>query len=541
MNGGNGHLVIPRWLLAMGNYTRKRIGEIVSVFLKHGFKNKLGNPKKLRLALEELGPSFIKIGQILSTRPDLLPMEYIIELQNLQDNVKAENFQLMKEVIESELGDSIENIFLYFDETPIASASLSEVYFARLKTGKKVAVKVQRPYAREKMLTDIRILKKLVPLANLTSTKEFIDIKKAVDELSQAIEKELNFIEEAKNIKKFAEKNKNVRYLTCINVYEEYSTEKILVMDYIAGTKVGDVDKLVEEGYDLQDIAIKITYNYFKQVFEDGFFHADPHPGNILVHNNTIGYIDFGLMGSLEPTLVKNLNRMLEGVATKDINLMMNSLLAIGIKKGNINKDKLYRDIENFYNTYAYEAIHKFDLHNVINEIMEIAKRNNIAMPHNIILFAKGIITLQGVLAKLNDTITIMDIALPYFKDKVLRTSLKKLDFSQLATYLYSTLKSTAEIPNKLVDFLNSGMDGRLRFYLDLKDIEKTLNTINKMVNRLIISIIIAGLLVSSSLVINANVGLKIYGISAIGIIGYIGATIGGLVLLVSIFRSGKL
>lgn len=538
---GIGHLAVTRWLLAMANYTRKRIGEIAAVFIKHGFKNKLGNPRELRLALEELGPSFIKIGQLLSTRPDLLPMEYIVELQNLQDNVKPEKFHLMKEVIEGELGDRIDNIFSYFDETPIASASLSEVFYARLKTGEKVAVKVQRPYAREKMLSDIRILKKLVPLANLTSTKEIIDIRKAVDELSQAMEKEFNFIEEAKNIKKFREKNKNISYLTCINVYEKYCTEKILVMDYISGIKVSDTDRLKEKGYDLKDIAVKITYNYFKQVFEDGFFHADPHPGNILVHNNTIGYIDFGLMGNLDADLVKNLNKMLEGVVTKDINLMMNSLLSIGIKKGNIDKNKLYKDIGRFYNAYAHESIHNLDIQNIMDEIMEIAKSNNIAMPHNIILFAKGVVTLQGILAKLDDTISIMDIALPYFKDKMIKDKFKKLDFSLIAAYLYSSLKSTVEIPSKLVDFLTSGIDGRLRFYLDLDDIERALNTINKMINRLIISIIIAALLVSSSLVINANVGLKIHGISAIGIVGYLGAAIGGLVLLVSIFRSGKL
>lgn len=539
---GISHLELARWLLAMdNNYTRKRIGEITSVFIKHGFKNRIGDPKQLRLALEELGPSFIKIGQILSTRPDLIPMEYIVELQKLQDDVNPESFHLMKEVIESELGDTIENIFLYFNETPIASASLSEVFLATLKTGEKVAVKVQRPYVREKMTSDIRILKKLVPLVNLTSTKELIDIKKAVDELSVAIEKELNFLEEMKNITEFSKNNRHIKYLTCLNVYEKYSTEKVLVMDYISGIKIDNIDMLREEGYDLQDIAIKITYNYFKQVFEDGFFHADPHPGNILVHNNTIGYIDFGLMGKLEPQLVKKLNNMLEGVATRDINLMMNSLLSIGIKKGDINRDKLYKDIEKFYNAYANESIHSFDIPNLIDEIIEIAKGNNIAMPHNIVLLAKGIITLQGVLTKLDETITLMDIALPYFRDRIVRDKLKGLDFSQVAASLYSSLKSTMEIPNKLVEFLSSGIDGRLRFYLDLRNIEETFNAINKMVNRLIISIIVAGLLVSSSLVINANVGLKIYGVSAIGIIGYLGATLAGLILLISIFKSGKL
>lgn len=536
------HLVIPRWLYAMdNNYTKKRIGEITSVFIKHGFKNRIGDPKQLRLALEELGPSFIKIGQILSTRPDIVPIEYIAELQKLQDNVNPEEFHLMKKVIESELGDTIDNIFLFFDETPIASASLSEVFLARLKTGEKVAVKVQRPYVREKMLSDIRILKKLVPLVNLTPTKDIIDIKKVVDELSTATEKELNFIEEMKNILRFSENNKDVKYITCLNVYEKYCTQKVLVMDYISGIKIDDINKLKQEGYDIQDIAVKITYNYFKQVFEDGFFHADPHPGNIIVHNNTIGYIDFGLMGGLEPHLVKKLNNMLEGVATGDITLMMNSLLSIGIKKGSIDRDKLYKDVERFYNAYSNESVHDYDLPNIIEEIIEIAKSNNIAMPHNIVILAKGIITLQAVLAKLDNNITLMDIALPYFRDRIIRNKMKELDFTHIATDLYCCLKSTMQIPNKLVEFLNSSLDGRLKFYLDLKNMGETFNTINKMVNRLIISIIVAGLLVSSSLVINANIGLKIHGVSAIGALGYIGAALAGFILLISIFKSGKL
>lgn len=278
------------------NYTNKRLREIVSVFVKHGIKNELSNPKQLRLALEELGPSFIKIGQILSTRADILPMEFITELQNLQDNVKPEDFKVMKEVIESGLNRPIDEVFMEFDEKPIASASLAEVFKARLKTGERVAVKVQRPFVKEKMLSDIRILKKLAPFINLTSpTKEIIDIREIVDELSDATIKELNFLKEMDNIVRFSENNKHIKYLTCPKVYKEYCTQRILVMDYIEGIKIDNIKRLKEEGYDIQDIAIKLTYNYFKQVFEDGFFHADPHPGNILIHNNTIGYLDFGL------------------------------------------------------------------------------------------------------------------------------------------------------------------------------------------------------------------------------------------------------
>lgn len=539
---GTSHLVTSRWLLAMDNrYTNKRIKEIASVFIKHGFKNGLGDPKQMKLALEELGPTFIKIGQLLSTRADLLPIEYIAELQKLQDNVNPESFTIMKKVIEDELKIPIEEAFSDFEETPIASASISEVFLAKLKTGEKVAVKVQRPLVKEKMLSDIRILKKLAHLINLAPTKDIIDLNKVVEELSNAAERELNFLLEMENIIKFSENNKDIKFISCPKVYEKYCTDKILVMDYISGIKIDDINRLKKEGYDLQDIATKITYNYFKQVFEDGFFHADPHPGNILIHNNTIGYIDFGLMGTLSINLRKKLNQLLEGVATRNIDLIMKSLLAICIKKGPIEKDNLYNDIELFYNTYIDKSIDDFDIPKLFEDIIELAKNNNMNMPHDIILLAKGTITLQAVLAKIDEKLTIMDIAIPYFKDQIVSNKLKEIDFGQLLALLYSSAKSSINIPNKLLEFLNAGLEGRLRLYFDVKNIDETINNINKMINRLTIAIVVAGLLVSSSLVINANIGLKIYGISSIGIFGYVSAGLAGLILLISIFRSGKL
>lgn len=524
------------------NYTNKRLREIVSVFVKHGIKNELSNPKQLRLALEELGPSFIKIGQILSTRADILPMEFITELQNLQDNVKPEDFKVMKEVIESGLNRPIDEVFMEFDEKPIASASLAEVFKARLKTGERVAVKVQRPFVKEKMLSDIRILKKLAPFINLTSpTKEIIDIREIVDELSDATIKELNFLKEMDNIVRFSENNKHIKYLTCPKVYKEYCTQRILVMDYIEGIKIDNIKRLKEEGYDIQDIAIKLTYNYFKQVFEDGFFHADPHPGNILIHNNTIGYLDFGLMGELDLVLRRNLNQLLEGVATNNIDLIVKSFLSIGIKKGSIDEDKLYKDVKKFYNTYANQPIHNMDLSTIFDEVILIAKTNNISMPNGIMLLAKGVVTLQAVISKIDKNMTLMDVAVPYFKDRIIADKLKNLNFNEIIAFLYSSLKSTIQLPSKLTEFLDSSIQGRLKLYLDLKNLEETFNNINKMVNRLIVAIIVTGLLISSSLVINANVGLKIYGISALGIFGYVGAGIVSILLLISIFRSGKL
>ena len=523
------------------NYTKKRFREIVSVSIKHGFKNGIGDPKELRLVLEELGPTFVKIGQILSTRPDILPLEYIDEFQKLQDDVSAGDFHVMKEVVESELNGSIEDIFGSFKEVPIASASLAEVYLARLKTGEEVVVKVQRPFVRQKMLSDIQILKKLAPFINFTATREIVDMKEVIEELSTAAEKELDFIEEMENIIKFSENNKYVKFITSPKVYKDYCTDKVLVMEYISGIKIDNIHQLIKEGYDLHDIATKLTYNYFKQVFEDGFFHADPHPGNIFIHENTIGYIDFGLMGNLNLSLRKKLNQVLEGAATKDINLMTKSIIKVGIKKGPIDINRLYNDIEIMYDTYIDESIHDYDLPQILEEVMVVCKKNNINMPHSITLLIKGMMTLQGVLAKIDKDLTIIDVAMPYFKEQIVKNRFKNMDLTEIGGFLYSSIKSTLELSTKTLSLINTGLEGRLKLNLELKNMDENFNEINKMVNRLIFAIIIAGLLVSSSLVINANIGLKVHGISAIGIVGYLGAGAAGLLLLISIFKSGKL
>ena len=523
------------------NYTKKRLREIVSVSMKYGFKNGIGNPEELKLVLEELGPTFVKIGQILSTRPDILPMEYILELQKLQDDVKPGEFNIMKDVIEAELGNSIENIFMEFDTTPIASASLSEVYLAKLNNGDQVVVKVQRPRVKEKMMADIQILKKLAPVINFTTTGDIVDMLQVVEELQMATEKELDFIEEMNNILKFSKNNENVKFIKSPRVYSEYCSDKILVMEYISGIKIDNIKKLKASGYDVEDMATKLTYNYFKQIFEDGFFHADPHPGNILIHENTIAYIDFGLMGTLDLSLRNKLNEVLKGAATGDIELMTKSIVKIGIKKGPIDINKLYEDIEIMYTSYIDESIYDYDIPQILEEIIIICKNNNINMPKDIVLLVKGMMLFQGLLAKIHKNLTLMDIALPYFEEQIIKKNIKDMDFSQILIKLYSSIKSTLELSSKSLVLMNNLLEGRVKLNLELKNMDENFNEINRMVNRLIFAIIVAGLLVSSSLVINANVGLKIYGISAIGILGYLGAGIAGLLLLISIFKSGKL
>ena len=523
------------------NYTKKRIKEVASTFIRHGFKKGVNNPKEFRLALEELGPTFVKIGQILSTRPDILPQEYINELNNLQNNVKPEKYETIKNIIEEDLKKPLGEIFPYFEEKPIASASLAEVHLAKLHTGEEVVVKIQRPNAKESMMGDISILKKLTPVINFTSPGGVIDMKEVVDELSMATEMELDFLNEAENIKRFYENNKDVEFIICPKVYDEYTTNKILVMDYIDGIKIDRVDKLKEEGYDLSDLSTKLAYNYFKQIFEDGFFHADPHPGNLLIHDRKIGYLDFGLMGSLDENVQKRFNDLLIGIANRDVSEMTKSVLKFGLKRGPVDSKKLYDDIEQIYNRYIDESLYEFDLPQIINEVITACKENNIYMPKGITLMAKGLMTLQGVIANLDTELNIMDVAAPYVKNHLMENKLKSMNISKVTETLASSIMASLTLSTKVSELINHILNGRLKAELEFKKTEESINELNRMMNRLIFGLIVAALLVGSSIVINANVGPKVEGMSVFGLAGYLGAAVAGLLLLISIFRSGKL
>lgn len=523
---------------------RNRIKEIISVFIKHGMKDgikAITDPVQVRLAIEELGPTFVKIGQILSTRPDILPESFINELQKLQDDVKPEGYEVIARTIKQDLGKPVDEVFKNFNKTAVASASMAQVHLARLMDGQKVVVKVQRPNVKETMLSDIAILRRLGRIVRLTPQGSVLNYKEMVDELEDAAKKELDFLNESENIKRFYENNKDVKFITCPKVFDEYTTSNILVMEYIEGIKIADTDALSREGYDLQDIGSKLADNYFKQVFDDGFFHADPHPGNLIISGNKIAYIDFGMMGTLSKEMQKRFNKLLYGVATRDVEAITQAVMRIGIKKGNVSIKTLYSDIEEIYNKYIEASLMDIDLPQMINEVFRACRKNNISMPREITMLMKGIITIEGVVTKLAPDINIMDVAAPYVKRQIMNEKGMKPDIAEQMENLYLLSKSGLKLPVKLLELINSALSGKLKVQVEHMNLEQSVNELNRMVNRIVFGLIVSSLIIGSSVVINANVGPKLYGISIFGFVGYFGAAVLGLWLIISILRSGKM
>lgn len=539
---------MPKGIFSYGDMDkiseRKRIKQIAGVFLKHGVKDGIKgitNPAQVRHALEELGPTFIKIGQVLSTRPDILPESFILEFQKLQDEVKPEKFEDIIEIVEKELNGPIEELFAYFDKQPMACASLAEVHMAGLKSGENVVVKIQRPKARETMITDIAILRRLAAIMKFTPQGNVLNPTEVIEELWYSVKRELDFLNEAENIKKFYEFNKGVRYITSPKVFDGYTTSNVLVMEYVEGIKIADTSVLTDKGYDLKDIALKLANNYLKQVFEDGFFHADPHPGNLMISSNKIAYIDFGMMGTLGKGIRDKFTTFLYSVATRDIDMMAQSILKIGIKKGKIDSRLLYSDIEEIYNKYVEASLYEIDLPQLMEEIFKACRKNNIAMPKDITLLLKGIMTIEGVIAKIAPEINLMDVAVPYAKSLMLKQRDYKQDVVEQLENLYLLSKSGLKIPVKLLELINSALSGKLKVQMEHTNLEKSIGELNKMANRVVFGIIASALIIGSSLVIRSDVGPKLLNISAIGFIGYTGAVLMGFWLLISILRSGKM
>ncbi len=524
--------------------TTSRLREIISVFVKHGLNNGIQgftDPYALRKAFEELGPTFVKIGQILSTRPDLIPGMYIEEFNKLQDNVKPDEFNELRFTIEKELDSNLKDIFIQISEIPLASASMAQVHLALLLTGEEVAVKIQRPGIKEKMLGDIYILKRISKFIKRVVSEDLVDIDNVIEELEKSAINELNFLIEAENMEKFQNYNKDVKYIYCPEVYKDYSTEKILTMGYVKGIKISDITTIDLEGYDLNDIAVKLVQNYMKQVLQDGFFHGDPHPGNLMIYNNKIAYLDFGIMGFLDNSLRKKFNALITAIALKDLDKMADAVIRIGDFNPDIDRLSLKKDISVIYYRYIESSLEEIELSQIMEEIFNVAKKNHIKMPKDMVILSKSLLTIEGLVSILDPTITMMDIVIPYVQSRLMDSDNLKKEFKENLMESYFAYKAGLKIPvslHKLIEKINND-DTKLG--LNVKDLDEIMSETNRMVNRVVFAIIVSAIILSSSLILHRNIGPKIMDISILGLGGYLFAGILGFWLLISILKSGRM
>lgn len=446
--------------------TRSR--EIAAILWRHRAQRGI-DPEKLRLILQELGPTFIKLGQIFSMRTDLLPVAYCQELEKLRAEVSPMPPEQVRQAVAQALGKPLEEVFEAFGDTPLGSASIAQAHWARLPSGEQVVVKVQRPGIRATMAEDVALLHRAAGVMRLTGLEQTMDLNMVLDEMWATAQEELDFRHEARNLEAFAEKNRGIRCIACPRVYPELSRENLLTMEYVAGYALDDTEGLRRAGYDLKDIGDKLAENYIKQVVEDGFFHADPHPGNIRIREGQIVWLDMGMMGHLSPRDQKLMREAVNAVSLHDVESLRRIVMALGRVTGPVDAMQLTCDMDDFLAKYESMELGGLDVGAFLNDMLDIAQRHHIAMPAGMTMLARGVVTLEGVLRQISPETSIMSI----LAGRVVRQRWEELDLTRsaqgFASDLYGSFKKAARLPSQLSDLLRNANRGQARLGVEVR------------------------------------------------------------------------
>jgi ubiquinone biosynthesis protein len=456
--------------------------------------SKSARPVHLRLALEELGTTFIKLGQILSTRADLLPPAYLAELTKLQDSASPVPFEAIQKVLTSELGEPIESVFADFDPAPLASASIGQAHAATLWDGTEVVVKIRRPGVVEQVNEDLNILKELAR----TATKHWnfadrYDLAGLVEEFSQTLRSELDYIREGHSAERFAANFANDPSLHVPRVFWDATTARVLTLERISGVKINDLAELEKQGTDPRELARYATNVILKMVCEDGFFHADPHPGNFFIEpNGTIGLIDFGMVGVLDERTQDLLAELLIVISRQDADRLVDVFLDLGLTKKRVDRALVRRDIERLLSTYWGLPLGELRVTALLNDVVSVMRRHHMHLPANLALLFKTMIMIEGLGVTLDPEFDLTN-SLAVFTEKLV---LRQFSPSRLAQDLsragFDLAKLGAEMPQRLRRIVSAAEDGNLQIGVRPEGFDPVINRIEKIANRLVLGIIAA-------------------------------------------------
>lgn len=541
-----------------------RFKEIASILFKYGFDDvieRLGIPGKdllqrvhpveremttgerIRRSLEELGPTFIKLGQVLSLRPDLLPMELITELEKLQDEVAPVPFSEIKAIVEQSLGKEVSAVFSQFHEEPLAAASLAQVHRAELRdTQLMVAVKVQRPRIRKTVERDLSILERIAGyLQGRLELARIYDFEGLVQEFRKSLMLELDFTFEARNMRIIQRNFADNPFVHIPTVYDEYSTEMLLTMELIQGIKLKDLPEHQHD--DRKLLAQRGIAATIKQILEDGFFHADPHPGNIMVmENNVLCFLDWGMVGRLTRESRYRLVDLLEAVADRESEMIIDALLGfIGDHQPYLDERSLERDISYLLDYYHDVPVRKLHVGKFMLEVNSILQRHNLIVPRDLALMIKALVTAEGTALTLFADLDVIKEAEPYAKKLALERWKPQELWRRMRRRIHHLVALQNKLPRQITTILEKIEHGDLQIPLQHKNLEDLQGTLERVANRMTVGLIIAAMIIGSSLIITTGVRPLLFGYSALGIIGYSFSGLLGIWLVFSIMRNKKL
>ena len=500
--------------------TKRRLAQILAILRKHHITKGI-DPVKFRMILEDLGPTFVKIGQIMASRQDMFSQRYCRELVKLRDNVAPMSLDVVKRVIENEYQEDLKQVFIDFDVNPLGSASIAQVHKATLKDGRQIVVKVQRPGIYEMMERDISLIRRAVKILKLNDVLgSVVDLNIVLDEFWHTAKEEMDFLNEASFAKRFAHFHQDINYIAAPEIIDEYSTSKVLVMEYIDGYEIDDRITLKDAGYDLKEIAAKLAENYIKQIVDDGFFHADPHPGNLRIRDGKIVWIDFGMMGILNRCDKDLLKDAVLAIGQNDTQKLVDVILTLGKHDNRIDYALFYDNIETFMKHYVTMDLTDINLGDVVQEIFMIAHKHRISMPKGVSMLARGLVTIESTVMLVDPHISIIEIAANHVASHMSKEFDAKKELTNSAKKVYDASQNILNLPVQLSEVIRMIMKGRLKVNLDIMESSVPLKSINHMVNKLTVGIVSAGLLMASSLLCTTDMTPKVFGIPALGFIG---------------------
>ena len=522
---------------------RTRMRQIMAIARKHGLPGSI-TPVQFRAMLEDLGPSFVKIGQTLSTHSDILPQPYCDELKKLQADSDPLPFDEVLAVLDEQYGAARRReVLAEIDPTPLGSASLAQVHRGRLVTGEDVAIKVQRPGVRETMALDIEIMRKLVGrLGRFIKDDQFVNLQDVVDEMWTTFLQETNFCQEASNLEEFARNNASCVYVAVPKVHKQYSNEYVLVMEYVDGVPISHAEELQARGYDLDEIGTKLLDNYASQVLDQGFFHADPHPGNILIRGGQIVYIDLGLVGRLDATDRADFGAMVKAVGLRDSAGLSDALMRFAVKvdESKVNYPQFLEQLDSIIAKYASEDVSSIDIAAFLGEVLQVTRDSHVVLPSSVTNVSRGVITIEGTAAPyLKDQSIISIINRHVIESEDPLAEMKRL-MEDTARGVVTSSRGLMQAATYSGQALKMLTRGQLRVNTEMIGSDNLFRGMSTIFTRVTLALIIMGLFIGSSMLALSPLEPKLLGVPALAFLGFAAAVVLSIWVLVSILRSGS-